>query len=235
MSKLYAIPDIHGRLDLLSILWDKLIKEEQLDLTQDKVIFLGDMIDRGPDSMGVIEFIKQLTLLHPQNVIALLGNHEAMALMAQTRGTTDDKELWEWNGGVQTLDSYRYVGFSNMTQDHLTWIAYLPHKHEEPGYYFSHSPTPRESYRPIYLKGTELTIDEHTWTYHQDEWGVARDHGNGIVGVSGHIHALRRGIYTPRIYDHHIYLDLGCGCSPKAPLCAMELHSRKVIYAKPTV
>jgi hypothetical protein len=231
--RLYAIPDIHGRLDLLKKLWGVLQSQHDLDLSTDKVIFLGDMVDRGPDSYGVISFIKELTLLHPQNVIALAGNHEWINIMYFARRMEDDIWLFENNGGPATLLSYQMVGYSAMTQDHLEWLSHLPFMHEEPGFFFSHAPAPRDSYRNIVNRGLELTPDELTWTYHADEKGVARDHGNGVVGVCGHVHALRKGILAPRLYDHYYYLDSGCGCSPKAPLVAVEVKSKEVIYAWP--
>lgn len=210
-------------------------KNHSLDLTKDKIVFCGDMIDRGPDSYSVIAEIKYLTETHPNNVIALGGNHEWMAIMYYARGKNrDDADLWFGNGGTQTEESYQYAGHNQMTNDHIVWLSKLPLKHEEPGFFFSHAPAPRESYRNILNKGTaEFTPDELTWTYHPDEWGVARDHGNGVIGVCGHIHALRKGIMAPRFYDHYIYADAGCGCSPKAPLCAIDVRTREVIYAWP--
>lgn len=232
--RLYAIADIHGRLDLLKQLWNELEKSHFLDLTQDKVVFMGDYVDRGPDSYGVLEFIYQLTQKHPDNVIVLSGNHEWMMIQYYTRGTQDDKELWEWNGGLQTIESFRYAGYNGCPQHLLKWLAFAPLKHEEPGFFFSHAPAPRDSYRNIMNRGLpDFTPDELTWTYHSDERGVARDHGNGVVGVCGHIHQLRQGIMAPRFYDHYIYGDSGCGCSPKAPLCAIEVKTREVIYAWP--
>ncbi len=232
--KIYAIPDIHGRFDLLKKLWEKLKTEKNLDLEHDKVVFLGDMVDRGDDSYGVISFIKKLTEDHPGRVIALAGNHEWINIMRFTRALREDVELFEWNGGIQTLDSYHRAGFSSIPYDHLKWMADLPLKHEEPGFFFSHAPVPRESYRNVLNKGTnEFTPEELTWTYHPDEFGVARDHGNGVVGVCGHIHQLRKGIMQPRFYEHYIYCDAGAGCSPKAPLVAVDVSSREVIFAWP--
>jgi hypothetical protein len=234
MSRIFAIPDIHGRLDLLNKLMEKLYVEQKLDLSVDKLIFLGDMVDRGSDSYGVIEFIKRLQEIRPDNVIALAGNHEWMMIHYYIRGTNEDKELWEWNGGLQTIDSYQRAGFNKPSEDHLRWLAFLPLKHEEPGFFFSHAPAPREAYRNIMNRGLpDFTPDELTWTYHTDERGVARDFGNGIVGYCGHIHALRQGIMAPRFYDHYVYLDSGCGCSPKAPLVAAECGTKNVVYAWP--
>lgn len=231
--RIFAIPDIHGRLDLLNKLLDLLFNTYGLDLKVDKLIFLGDMVDRGPDSCGVIEKIKNLTETN-SNVIALAGNHEWMMIHYYTRGTNHDKELWEWNGGLQTIQSYHHAGYSNPPQSHLHWLAFLPLQHEEPGFFFSHAPAPRESFRNVLNRGLpDFSPEELTWTYHSDEFGVARDFGNGTVGVCGHIHALRKGIMAPRFYDHYIYADSGCGCSDKAPLVAIEVNTRQVLYAWP--
>lgn len=234
MSRIFAIPDIHGRLDLLNSLLSKLESENGLDLSKDKLVFLGDMVDRGPDSYGVICRVKELCESNPNNVIALAGNHEWIGIMRYTRGLQEDIELYEWNGGLQTDESYRLAGLSRITVDHLDWMAHLPLKHEEPGFFFSHAPVPRESYRNPLNRGlAEFTPEELTWTYHSDEFGVARDHGNGIIGICGHIHRLKDGIMGPRFYDHYIFADSGCGCSPKAPLVAVEANTREVIYAWP--
>lgn len=234
MSRLYVIADIHGRKDLMDKLLDDLIKSGKLDLKVDKLIFTGDYIDRGPDSAGVIYKLQDLQKDHPDNVVCLAGNHEWMAIMYYARGKQrDDADLWFMNGGHETVESYTYLGYSDMTHDHVTWLSKLPLKHEEPGFFFSHAPAPRDSYRNIMYRGLDFVPDELIWTYHPDEKGVAKDHGNGIVGVCGHIHQLRKGILAPRFYDHYIYADAGCGCSPKAPLCAIEVRTREVTYAWP--
>lgn len=235
MSRLYCIADIHGRKDLLDKLLDDLIKSGKLDLKIDKLVFTGDYIDRGPDSASVIYKLIELKKDYPDNVVCLAGNHEWIAIMYYARGkNTSDTDLWFRNGGIQTIESYQYMGYSDMIHDHVVWLSKLPLKHEEPGFFFSHAPVPRESYRNILDRGQpEFSPEELMWTYDSDEWGVARDHGNGIVGVCGHIHQLRNGVLAPRFYDHYIFADAGAGCSPKAPLCAIEVRTREVTYAWP--
>lgn len=234
MQRIFSIADIHGRLDLLNNLLEMLFTLHALDLTKDKLVFTGDYVDRGPESYGVLCRIKALQEQYPDNVVVLAGNHEWISIMYFTRKSIDDVWLFENNGGPETLLSYQLAGFNRMTEDHLRWLAHLPFKHEEPGFFFSHAPAPRDSYRKPLYKGLELTPDELIWTYHKDERGVARDHGNGIVGVCGHIHQLKKGIKAPRFYDHYIYGDAGCGCSDKAPLCAIDVRTREVIYAWPS-
>jgi serine/threonine protein phosphatase 1 len=234
--KIWAIPDIHGRKDLLDRLLHKLFQDHKLDLTVDKLVFLGDMVDRGTDSYGVIETIKNLQEAHPNNVVALAGNHEWINIQYYTRKSEDDIWLWENNGGPATELSYQMVGCNRMTEEHLRWLAFLPLKHEEPGFFFSHAPAPRDSHRKLLFKGLpDLQPDELLWTYSADEFGVARDHGDGVVGVCGHIHKLRQGIMEPRYYPHYIFADSGCGCSPRAPLVAIDVINRKHISVFPNV
>ena len=237
--RIWCVPDIHGRLDLLNPLLDKLYAEENLDLSVDKLLFLGDMIDRGSDSKGVLDKIRDLTLLHQHNVVALAGNHEWLAIDAHIRPSYDTEYIWHINGGVQTLNSFQdpYTpGHTpkRMPDDYVRWMASLPLKHEESGFFFSHAPVPRENRRNIMYRGTkDFAKEELIWTYDNDEFGVARVHGPGIVGVCGHIHRLREGCLEPRFYDHYIFADAGCGCSARAPLVAIEVKSRKVISAWP--
>jgi hypothetical protein len=232
--RLFSIADIHGRLDLLKKLWNELTTVHNLDLSVDKVIFTGDYCDRGPETYGVICFIKHLVETYPNNVIALAGNHEWINIMYFARKTEDDIWLFENNGGPQTLESYRFAGYSSMTHEHLSWLSKLPFKHEEPGFFFSHAPAPRDNRRNIMNRGLPLTEDELCWgVYDPDERGSSMVHPNGIIGVCGHIHAIRKGVLAPRFYDHYIFGDSGCGCSSKAPLCAIEVKTRQVIYAWP--
>ena len=234
MSRLYVIADIHGRKDLMDNLLNDLIKSGKLDLNVDKLIFTGDYIDRGPDSASVIFKLMELEKDYPGRVICLSGNHEWMAILYYARGKQqDDANLWLGNGGKETIESYEFLGHTDMIADHVKWLSQLPLKHEEPGFFFSHAPAPAEWARSYVSKGLEYTPDELIWTYHPDERRLATVHPNGVIGVCGHIHQLKKGILAPRFYDHYIYADAGAGCSEKAPLCAIEVNTREVIYAWP--
>jgi hypothetical protein len=232
--RLFSIGDIHGRLDLLTKLMDTLKSTQMLDLTQDKLIFTGDYIDRGPNSKGVLDYLKALQEAHPSNVVLLAGNHEWLAIDGCMRGY-DNFHLWMYNGGDKTLESFS--PHKKMPDDYIKWLASLPLFHEEPGYFFSHAPVPRENRRSMIDFGRPFTKHELTWTYHPNEHGVARnfktDDNKDVVGVCGHIHRLRDGNFGPRIYKHYIFGDSGAGCHKDAPLCAIELETRTVTYAWP--
>lgn len=80
----YAIGDIHGRLDLLEKLMAKIIEDNKNNNELANIVFVGDYIDRGPYSKGVIDYIlnlnKQKQDLGFANIITLRGNHEAALL-----------------------------------------------------------------------------------------------------------------------------------------------------------
>jgi len=101
----YAIGDIHGRLDLLEDLLTK-IHEELRRRPARKVllVFVGDLIDRGPSSAQVIERLR--TYRHGRvQTIFLLGNHEEV-LLRILAGETELITKWRWFGGSQCLESY---------------------------------------------------------------------------------------------------------------------------------
>ncbi|MGB0086808.1 MAG: metallophosphoesterase family protein [Rhodomicrobiaceae bacterium] len=103
--RVYAIGDIHGRLDLLDQLLEMITADAAAAEPGGRaiLIFLGDYIDRGPDSRGVIE--RLLTGLPDAfEPIFLRGNHEEMLL--RTLESSRNFELWAINGGLATARSY---------------------------------------------------------------------------------------------------------------------------------
>lgn len=232
---IWAIPDVHGRKDLLEeILWE-LPTNHELDLTVDLLVFMGDYIDRGPDSKGVLNIIMQLYNRYPEHVVALRGNHEDMCIDACVKNTNDDFYLWTINGGEQTL--YSFLPHSTVPQNYLEWLTKLPYQFETDKFFFSHAPVPKEHNRLVYLRDQPYTSEELTWSrplHGETEEQHAKDFKTK-VGVCGHNHALHKNIMEPRLYKHYIYADAGCGCHPKAPLVAIEVQSRKIVYAWPGV
>jgi serine/threonine protein phosphatase 1 len=98
MGHIFAIGDIHGCYDKLIALMDQL----DIRFGEDRVVFLGDYVDRGPDVYQVMDFLVQFKEDHP-GTIFLKGNHEAMLLNYLAGG---DKQAYLINGGRQTLTSY---------------------------------------------------------------------------------------------------------------------------------
>ena len=97
---IYVIGDIHGCLDPLKHLLEHL----EPDLHKDRLVFVGDYIDRGPDSREVVDCILQLKARYPtENIICLRGNHEVMFLDFLAG---KNRELFLFNGGMGTLRDY---------------------------------------------------------------------------------------------------------------------------------
>lgn len=101
----YAVGDIHGRLDLL----DRLLADIDADCAArgaivHHIIFLGDLIDRGADSAGVVTRLMAYRQAAP-NVRLLLGNHEEVLLLA-LEGNREALRLFDRIGGRETLLSY---------------------------------------------------------------------------------------------------------------------------------
>jgi len=118
----YAVGDIHGRLDLL----EQLLARIEQDLgrrppRKTLLIFLGDLIDRGPDSRGVVE---RLRIFRHDRIrpYFLAGNHEEvlLRLLAGERGILDS---WLKYGGGECLRSYGRDPASLVDQSELTALA----------------------------------------------------------------------------------------------------------------
>jgi len=131
----YAIGDIHGSLDKLRTL----LKRCEADAAgRDRVlVFLGDYIDRGADSSGVVRLLMELQSAAPNRVVTLMGNHEAMAL-AVIDGTAD-AELWLPQGGAAMLKSYGVDRPCDLPADHVDWMRRLPLAHDDGRRLFVHA------------------------------------------------------------------------------------------------
>lgn len=111
----YAIGDIHGCLNALEHLVDRLALSDG-----DTLVLLGDYVDRGPHSCGVIDWA--LDYSGPAELVTLRGNHEVMMLDA--RENVDRFFSWQHFGGEETLLSYGWDGGSD-------WIHCVPDTHWE--------------------------------------------------------------------------------------------------------
>lgn len=109
MARKLAIGDIHG----CNKTFKKLLIEVLKIKKQDQLILLGDYIDRGPDSLGVIQ-----TILKLQNagytVHCLRGNHEQMMIDSTTNATAYFQ--WLFNGGEQTMASFNKTRFQDFPE-----------------------------------------------------------------------------------------------------------------------
>jgi len=116
----FAVGDIHGMSDKLDSLLDSCGR--YADGRPHRFVFLGDYIDRGEDSRGVIEQLIGLQMRAAQSVF-IRGNHEQMLLDALQ---SPEAELhWNMNGGLLTLESYGAANVFQIPEDHVRWVRSL--------------------------------------------------------------------------------------------------------------
>lgn len=130
MDRIIAIGDLHGCYYTMIDLFNKL----NIDFCRDKVIFLGDYIDRGFLPIKVIETVKELQQKHFNNVIALKGNHCDM----MTRYYFEQNPCWTWNGYKNTIGQFEELPDWEQ-RELLQWMKNLPLRYETENYRFCHA------------------------------------------------------------------------------------------------
>jgi len=131
MSKTWVIPDIHGCVKTLEVLLEVQIKPNK----NDHLIFVGDYIDRGPGSKGVIDLIMKLQQ-NDYKITALMGNHEDYCIKAwdedmnnkgflgfRSKGKTQKE--WERYGGKQTMQSFNAERPKDIPKKYIDWMRNL--------------------------------------------------------------------------------------------------------------
>jgi serine/threonine protein phosphatase 1 len=221
---LYAFGDIHGEAEKL----DELLAMTPLQ-PDDRLVFLGDYIDRGPDSRGVIDRLIALSQRHA--CIFLLGNHESMLL--DFLGWTDHAyfggDAFLLNGGDRTLEGYGYFELANadrerfrLPKSHEDFLLGLHLAHTEGDYLFVHAGLSQDQ-----LRSGDLTYalrksrpEDLLWNRTSGEL----PHDLGITMVYGH---------TPNEdldvrWNPPFSIGLDTGAVFGGPLTAIRLPDEKI-------
>ncbi len=226
----YAISDIHGCARTLRALLD------HIGLTRDdEIYFLGDYIDRGPDSKGVIDTILNLRD-YGHRVHCLLGNHELM--MLEVAKEDDDEEedndlatdSWLANGGITTLQSYAAGPDIHFPDRHLQFLDELQLHCELPGYLLVHAGLNFLAADP--LQDMEGLLWIRRWYNEIDRAWL----GERVV-VHGHTPVMRPAIEASLdTLDQLPAINIDCGCvydyTNMGFLCALDLDNRKLYFQK---
>lgn len=144
-----AISDIHGCVKTFKYLLEEKIKLHP----RDHLFLLGDYIDRGPDSKGVIDYIFYLKEAGYQ-LSCLLGNHEEMLLQYFTDSLMRD--IWENNGGMDTMRSFRVKRAEDIPDKYMKFFQELKLFHEEDNYILVHAGLNTKGARPFEDRETIL-------------------------------------------------------------------------------
>ena len=137
MPGLFVVSDVHGHLaDLRDGLRGAgLLDADDRWVGEDAELWvLGDLTDRGPDGLGVVDLMRSLQQQAPEQVHVLMGNHEAMALGRALFPETRFSDVWRRNGGLERDQR----GF---TAEHLAWLRGLPVIGRSHGYLLLHADT----------------------------------------------------------------------------------------------
>lgn len=216
MLRLIAVGDVHGMSDALRRLLFQVDPQKG-----DEFVFLGDYINRGPDSKGVIDQVIQLAgccVVHP-----LLGNHEEM-LLAATTGRAE-YAYWMKFGGGETLRSYGLpvppllsgptapFDVRTLPAEHVRFLGGLLDFHETEGFVFAHAGC--DQGLPLTGQGSGAL----RWVAAPD----GHEHASGKVTVVGH---------SPRSYAQRTgklwRVDTGAGVWPAGKLSAVDVLSGNV-------
>ena len=193
MTLTYAIGDVHGCASLLDRLLEAIA--EHRGRREARLVFLGDYVDRGPDSAGVVARLRALQDADPGRVVCLMGNHEDMLVRARS----DRESFWHWieNGGRATLASFGVDHVDALPDADVAWMAGLPTLHRDEQRYFVHA-----GLRPGRPVETE---DRRTHLWIREPF-LAGEHDFGRHVVHGHT-PRRCGI--PEALTYRTNLDTG--------------------------
>jgi serine/threonine protein phosphatase 1 len=199
----YVIGDIHGEIDQLKTIIDKINYKPK----EDKLIFLGDYIDRGADSYQVYRYIKELD--NGENIL-LRGNHEEMMIDAVLND--NNIQLWYHNGGQATESS-----FPNRSEleKAAQFFNSLPYYHSSQDYIFVHA-----GIRPN-RKLKEQTEHDLVWIRYQFLGAKAKDFKEKRTVVAGHT-----PVPEVKFEENKILMDTGAGKG--GILSAIDLETKKV-------
>ncbi len=201
--KIYAVGDIHGMLSKLERLLDRIPFRED----RDRLVFLGDYVDRGPDSRGVVNRVLRL-ITEGLDVVCLRGNHE---IMMENYLRDEDVAFFLVNGGSSTVHSYS-VGNEDgrciVPDAHKNFLRGLKKFYETDDYLFVHA-----GFRPG-VPVADQTDEDVYWI--RNEF-IASDYDFGKRVVFGHTPFLKPfvdrrkiGIDTGAVYGNR----LTCVCLP---------------------
>ncbi len=214
----YAIGDVHGRSDLLrqALAWI----EADAGPRPARVVLVGDYVDRGPDSKGVIETLMRGPRQPGHEWVPLKGNHDAMLVAACAGHDPEPLLLWFANGGVETLESYapgwrarRSLPEDVVPAEHVAFLRDLPCRFEDETRIFVHA-----GLRP----GVPLEAqDEHDMLWIRHEF-LHSGHDFGKLVVHGH--TPNPG--GPELLANRLNLDTGAVWTGRLTVAAFDPDAR---------
>jgi serine/threonine protein phosphatase 1 len=231
MIKQWVIPDIHGCAKTLIALVTDLIRP----MRSDEIYFLGDYVDRGPDSKGVIDFIRSLQK-KGYNVTTLKGNHEDFMVelydaSLKSRNpwwyTFSSKKYKAWTeiGGKPTLSSFAVQHIRDIPADYIEWMRNLTYYVELESYVLVHAGLNFRNENPFEDIQSMLWLREYE--IKPEKIGGRRIiHGHVPVNIELITQAIHNKVFKFIDLDNGPYLT---GKDGFGNLVAMELQSKEMV------
>lgn len=204
--RVYAIGDIHGCLARLHAL-HRLIREDLAarPTADPLLVHIGDYVDRGPDSRGVVALLSAGDPISAVPTVNLMGNHERTMLDA-LGGAGASMTDWMISGGKEALASWggnheapRNDWAAHVPDAHTAWMRALPYKHQVDSYFFAHA-----GVRPGVALTDQMPQDlmtiRNSFLYSEDSHGAVVVHGHTPRGMP-EIRHNRIGIDTGAVFD----------------------------------
>ncbi len=257
--EVFAIGDIHGRTDLLHALLDEAALEPRRRAKR-VIVFLGDLIDRGPDSLGVIDLAAAAgERLGAPELIALMGNHEAMMRLTLDPRTPWDVALdalanWLRNGGSAVVRQFAdFKAAPSDAEELLTiirvtaperlrnWMAGLRSHWRSRDVLFVHAGVNPDVGLEEFLAApwntplADLDEDRHwawvRWPFLEAEPGP--EGFDGVFVVHGHTpnDARQDASHEDQIARFRLNLDAGSGATGRAKMAVFRSREAKVLTA----
>ena len=226
--RIYAVGDVHGRFDLLSEMACLIEADLRASRPERAIeIFLGDYVDRGPQTREVIDWLMDTQPVTDER-ICLYGNHEDMMLKALDQPSA--MPVWEVNGGDATLASYGVAVppvspaaandafVAAFPQRHLQFLSALPRRVEFGSYLFVHAGIDPD--RPL----DDQDPNDLIWIrekFHRSEADFGR------IVVHGHT-----PVREPEFRPNRINIDTGAVFRGRLTCVVLEGTARRVIEAR---
>ena len=214
-TRVYAIGDVHGCADALARLLDAIRADlAARPAARATLVLLGDLIDHGPDSAGVIALLANGAPVPGAALVALCGDHERMlldALAGDTAAATD----WLAAGGGSSLRSWgvpadlpRAAWAARLPPAQLGFLRGLRLSHRAGDYLFVHAGL-RPGLPPARQRAEDLLSIRHPFLSEPADFGVVVVHGHSVSPV-------------PEIAAHRIGLDTGAGLGGMLSCAVLE-------------
>lgn len=204
--KIFAVGDIHGCHSKLVHLLDRL----PIDKDHDTLLFIGDYINRGPDSRKVLDTLLKIQEVYA-NIVFLKGNHEQMLLEYANTGDVETLRILRTMGVESTVESYgatmrQLVDLAFLPAEHRSFLENLKFVHILGNYLFTHADIDREMLARATFGDGSAGPDRHTEMGLLSSRRLSRD----AAGITGYIVVFGHSPFeTPMVIHDRICIDTG--------------------------